>query len=103
MNAAVEAVSAAARRGKIYVAVGSWVLWTPGTQRVKKQYLLQTICTCCWRNVAPSVTYCRLVSGTRTAFYSSTGRGTSQGSTTRLMLRMEMAMVRSFAQYLYFQ
>ena len=37
-NAAVHAVSVAAKMGKIYVAVGSWVLWTDGTQRVAKQY-----------------------------------------------------------------
>ena len=37
-NAAVDAVSVAARQAKIYVAVGSWVLWTSGMQRVAKQY-----------------------------------------------------------------
>ena len=37
-NAAVEAVSAAARTAKMYVAVGSWVLWTNGTARVAKQF-----------------------------------------------------------------
>lgn len=37
-NPAVAAVSAAAKKARIYVAVGSWVLLTPGTQRVNLQY-----------------------------------------------------------------
>ena len=37
-NGAVAAVSAAAKRARIYVAVGSWVLWTRGSQRENKQY-----------------------------------------------------------------
>eukprot|EP00040_Diaphanoeca_grandis_P044707 m.13315 g.13315 ORF g.13315 m.13315 type:complete len:348 (+) comp9682_c0_seq1:149-1192(+) len=37
-NSAIAAVAAAAKQAKIYVAVGAWVLWNKGTQRITKQY-----------------------------------------------------------------